>query len=85
MTNGEQTRNKVMEADAPIFNKRGYEGTSVNDLMEATAGPLVAKTSDGLNLSVQMFGNAGNDENSLHPRLWTESSLVVQADLQPSG
>ena len=26
------------------------------------AAPLVAKTSDGLNLSVQTYGNVGNDE-----------------------
>src|SRR6266404_3176414 len=26
------------------------------------AGPLVAKTSDGLNLSVQTYGDVGNDE-----------------------
>jgi TetR/AcrR family transcriptional repressor of nem operon len=36
MTKGEQTRRKIVEAAAPIFNKRGYEGSSVNDLMEAT-------------------------------------------------
>jgi TetR/AcrR family transcriptional repressor of nem operon len=36
MTKGEQTRRKIIEAAAPIFNKRGYEGSSLNDLMEAT-------------------------------------------------
>jgi TetR/AcrR family transcriptional repressor of nem operon len=36
MTKGEQTRKKIVEAAAPIFNKRGYEGSSLNDLMEAT-------------------------------------------------
>jgi TetR/AcrR family transcriptional repressor of nem operon len=36
MTKGEQTRRKIVEAAAPIFNKRGYEGSSLNDLMEAT-------------------------------------------------
>jgi TetR/AcrR family transcriptional regulator, transcriptional repressor for nem operon len=36
MTTGEQTRRKIVEAAAPIFNQRGYEGTSLNDLMEAT-------------------------------------------------
>jgi len=36
MTKGEQTRRKIVEAAAPIFNQRGYEGTSLNDLMEAT-------------------------------------------------
>ena len=36
MTKGEQTRKKIVEAAAPIFNQRGYEGSSLNDLMEAT-------------------------------------------------
>jgi TetR/AcrR family transcriptional repressor of nem operon len=37
MTKGEQTRRKIVEAAAPVFNKRGYEGSSLSDLMEATA------------------------------------------------
>ena len=36
MTKGEQTRQKIVEAAAPIFNQRGYEGSSLNDLMHAT-------------------------------------------------
>jgi TetR/AcrR family transcriptional repressor of nem operon len=36
MTKGEQTRRKIVAAAAPIFNERGYEGSSLNDLMEAT-------------------------------------------------
>jgi TetR/AcrR family transcriptional repressor of nem operon len=36
MTKGEQTRRKIVEASAPIFNKRGYEGSSISELMEAT-------------------------------------------------
>jgi TetR/AcrR family transcriptional repressor of nem operon len=36
MSKGEQTRRKILQAAAPIFNQRGYEGTSLNDLMEAT-------------------------------------------------
>jgi len=36
MTKGEQTRRKILVAAAPIFNKQGYAGSSLNDLMEAT-------------------------------------------------
>src|SRR6478672_10618082 len=36
MTKGEQTRRKIVEAAAPIFNQHGYEGSSLKDLMEAT-------------------------------------------------
>jgi TetR/AcrR family transcriptional repressor of nem operon len=36
MTKGEQTRRKIVAAAAPIFNQRGYEGSSLSNLMEAT-------------------------------------------------
>lgn len=36
MTKGEQTRRRIVEAAAPIFNKRGYDGASLSDLMAAT-------------------------------------------------
>jgi TetR/AcrR family transcriptional regulator, transcriptional repressor for nem operon len=36
MTKGEQTRRKIVEAAAPIFNQRGYEASSLADLMAAT-------------------------------------------------
>lgn len=36
MTKGEQTRRKIVAAAAPIFNQHGYDGSSLNDLMEAT-------------------------------------------------
>src|SRR6202161_1625844 len=36
MTKGEQTRRKIVEAAAPIFNKRGYAGSSLSELMDAT-------------------------------------------------
>jgi TetR/AcrR family transcriptional repressor of nem operon len=36
MTKGEQTRRRIISASAPIFNQHGYEGSSLNDLMEAT-------------------------------------------------
>jgi len=36
MTKGEQTRQKIVAAAAPIFNERGYDGASMADLMAAT-------------------------------------------------
>jgi TetR/AcrR family transcriptional regulator, transcriptional repressor for nem operon len=36
MTKGEQTRRKILEEAAPIFNRQGYQGSSLSDLMEAT-------------------------------------------------
>lgn len=36
MTKGEQTRQKIVAAAAPIFNQSGYKGSSINALMTAT-------------------------------------------------
>lgn len=36
VTKGELTRRKIVEAAAPIFNRHGYEGSSLNALMDAT-------------------------------------------------
>jgi TetR/AcrR family transcriptional regulator, transcriptional repressor for nem operon len=36
MTKGQQTRRDIIEKAAPLFNQKGYEGTSLSDLMDAT-------------------------------------------------
>lgn len=36
MSKGEQTRQRIIAAAAPIFNRHGYEGSSLADLMAAT-------------------------------------------------
>jgi TetR/AcrR family transcriptional repressor of nem operon len=36
MTKGEQTRRDIVERAAPLFNQKGFEGTSLADLMQAT-------------------------------------------------
>ncbi|MEG9432740.1 TetR/AcrR family transcriptional regulator [Terriglobus sp. ADX1] len=36
MTKGEETRQRIVELAAPLFNQRGYAGCSVADIMEAT-------------------------------------------------
>ena len=36
MKKGEATRREIIEKAAPIFNQRGFEGTSLSDLMKAT-------------------------------------------------
>ena len=35
-TKGERTRQRVIESAAPVFNQRGYWGSSLRDLMDAT-------------------------------------------------
>lgn len=36
MSKGEETRRRIIEEAAPLFNRRGYEGCSIQDIMEAT-------------------------------------------------
>jgi TetR/AcrR family transcriptional regulator, transcriptional repressor for nem operon len=36
MTKAERTRQFIIEQTAPLFNSKGYDGTSMNDLMETT-------------------------------------------------
>jgi len=35
-TKGQQTRQRIVAEAAPVFNQRGYEGSSLSDLMKAT-------------------------------------------------
>ncbi len=36
VTKGERTRQRILAAAAPIFNQRGYAGSSVQDVLDAT-------------------------------------------------
>src|SRR5882757_1664739 len=36
MNKGEETRQKIIAAAAPLFNKQGYAGCALKDIMEAT-------------------------------------------------
>ena len=36
MRKGEQTRQEIIRRAAPLFNQKGYEGTALSELMEAT-------------------------------------------------
>jgi TetR/AcrR family transcriptional repressor of nem operon len=36
MTKGEDTRREIVEKAAPLFNQKGFEGTSLSDLMRVT-------------------------------------------------
>jgi len=37
MKKGERTRERIIRQAAPLFNQRGYEGSSINEIMAATA------------------------------------------------
>jgi len=36
VTKGEQTKREIVRRAAPLFNQKGYEGTTLSDLMKAT-------------------------------------------------
>ncbi|HEY0297863.1 MAG TPA: TetR/AcrR family transcriptional regulator [Arachidicoccus sp.] len=58
MTKAEQTRQFIIEAAAPIFNKKGYDSTSLNDVQEATKltkGAIYGNFSDKNELAVAAF------------------------------
>jgi aldo/keto reductase family protein len=76
------TRNRFTEQET-LEGK--MEDTQLTQNNSPAAGPLVAKTSDGLNLSVQTYGDVWKRRNSLHSWLWTESSFLVEADLWSRG
>jgi TetR/AcrR family transcriptional repressor of nem operon len=58
VTKGEQTRNDIVRKSAPLFNQKGYEGTSLSDLMEATGlqkGGIYRHFSSKEELATQAF------------------------------
>src|SRR5271167_4456714 len=58
MTKGEGTRQKIVEAAARIFNRRGYEGSALSELMAATGlkkGGIYRHFSSKEELAVEAF------------------------------
>jgi TetR/AcrR family transcriptional repressor of nem operon len=58
MNKGEQTRQRIIEEAAPIFNQRGFNGCSMHDLMEATGlekGGLYRHFASKEELAVEAF------------------------------
>jgi TetR/AcrR family transcriptional repressor of nem operon len=61
MTKGEQTRREIVRKAAPLFNQKGFEGTSLSDLMEATGlqkGGIYRHFSSKEELAVEAFDYA---------------------------
>lgn len=58
MTKSERTRAFIVEKTAPLFNTKGFEGTSLSDLTEATGltkGALYGNFSDKDEIAVEAF------------------------------
>jgi AcrR family transcriptional regulator len=61
MRKGEATRQRIIAEAAPIFNRKGYAGCSMNDLMEATGlekGGIYRHFANKLELAAEAFGFA---------------------------
>jgi len=61
MTKGEQTRREIVRKAAPLFNQKGFEGTSLADLMDATGlqkGGIYRHFSSKEELAVEAFDYA---------------------------
>jgi len=70
MTKGEQTRRDIVEKAAPLFNQKGFEGTSLADLMQATGlqkGGIYRHFSGKKELAAAAFDYAW--EKAVHGRL----------------
>jgi AcrR family transcriptional regulator len=58
MTKAERTRQYIIETTAPLFNTKGYEGTSLSDLIDATGltkGSLYGNFKDKEEISTEAF------------------------------
>ena len=58
LTKGEATRHRIVAAAAPIFNQRGFDGCSMQDLMEATGlekGGIYRHFANKQELAVEAF------------------------------
>jgi TetR/AcrR family transcriptional repressor of nem operon len=70
VTKGEQTRRDIVEKAAPLFNQKGFEGTSLADLMQATGlqkGGIYRHFSGKRELAAEAFDYAW--EKAVHGRL----------------
>jgi len=58
VTKSERTRQFIIEKTAPLFNTKGYDGTSMSDLIQATGltkGSLYGNFKDKEEISVEAF------------------------------
>ncbi|MFD1000834.1 TetR/AcrR family transcriptional regulator [Ohtaekwangia kribbensis] len=58
MTKGERTRQHIIEKTAPLFNKKGFDGTSLSDLTETTGltkGALYGNFADKDEIALEAF------------------------------
>jgi AcrR family transcriptional regulator len=58
MSKSERTKNYIIEKAAPIFNTKGFAGTSLSDLTEATGltkGSIYGNFENKEEIAIQVF------------------------------
>ena len=82
MSKGEQTRQRIVAQAASLFNRRGYEGASMSDLMEATGlekGGIYRHFSSKEELAAEAFDYAWREAFELRMRDLGTVANKVQA------
>jgi AcrR family transcriptional regulator len=71
MSKGETTRQRIIQEAAAVFNTKGYEGSSVSDLLEATGlkkGGLYRHFESKEEIALQAFDYAWTEARAVHRR-----------------
>lgn len=85
MTKAEKTRNFIVEKTAPIFNMKGYAGTSLNDITTATGltkGSIYGNFANKDEVALAAFDynlnrNVCKLENTVHAAKTTKGKLLA--------
>jgi TetR/AcrR family transcriptional regulator, transcriptional repressor for nem operon len=80
MSKGDQTRARIIEQSAPIFNKQGYAGTALSDLMDATGlrkGGIYRHFASKEELAAEAFDYAWSQARSVRAQGVEETADTV--------
>ena len=87
MSKAERTRQFIIEKTAPIFNSKGYAGTSLNDIMDATGltkGSIYGNFENKDEVAVAAFEyNFANITNYIATRLRERESAIDKLLVYP--
>jgi AcrR family transcriptional regulator len=81
MRKGERTKERIIEQIAPLFNQKGYFGSSISDIMEATGlkkGGIYNHFGSKEELALQAFDYAAACVNERLSNLLTENQTAVE-------
>jgi AcrR family transcriptional regulator len=83
MSKGERTLRKILEKVAPIFNKHGYEGSSLTDVMAATGlrkGGIYRHFASKEELSAEAFDYTWEEEWNARLLLSVQTMVIPSCD-----